>query len=221
MKKNKVKIILIVLIILIVCLNIGVYAAYILSATDVNYTKSDGTTVSVKEALDELREGITTGVVKRSMTEAQSDNMLTKTTNSSVEDAYGNKIIVPAGFKITGDATTVDKGIVIIDSKQNEFVWIPTGTIYTNAQKTASKTINLNRYTFDSNGNSTVKNDAVIESYFQELETSIYGNIFAKDINAFKTKASSTGNGGFYIGRYEARTGTARSASGNGVRIDI
>ena len=54
MKKNKVKTVLIVVIILIVCLNIGVYAAYVLSATEVNYTKSDGTTVDVKSALDEL-----------------------------------------------------------------------------------------------------------------------------------------------------------------------
>lgn len=54
MKKEKVKTILIVLIIAILCLNVGVYAATVLSATDVSYTKSDGTTVSVKEALDEL-----------------------------------------------------------------------------------------------------------------------------------------------------------------------
>ena len=50
---------------------------------------------------------------------------------------------------------------------------------------------------------------------FQELATSTKGNTTAKDINDFKTKASATGSGGFYIGRYEARTVTARSASGN------
>lgn len=54
MRKDKVKTILIVLIVLILCLNVWVYAAYVLSATDVNYTKSNGTTVSVKTALDEL-----------------------------------------------------------------------------------------------------------------------------------------------------------------------
>lgn len=60
MKKEKVKTILIVLIIAILCLNVGVYAAYVLSATEVSYTKSDGTTVSVKAALDELRTGLPT-----------------------------------------------------------------------------------------------------------------------------------------------------------------
>ena len=63
----------------------------------------------------------------------------------------------------------------------------------------------MNRYTFDSNGNPTAQNDAVIDSYWQELATSTLGNTTAKDINEFKTKASATGSGGFYIGRYEAR----------------
>ena len=54
MKKNKVKIILIIGIILILCLNIGVYAAYILSSTQVSYTKPNGIATDVKSALDEL-----------------------------------------------------------------------------------------------------------------------------------------------------------------------
>ncbi len=168
--------------------------------------------------------GIATGdknyIAAATIAEAQTDDMLTKKVNSPIVDAYGNKITVPAGFKITGDATTVDKGIVIIDSNQNEFVWIPTGTIYTDVAKTEanSKTINLNRYTFDSNGNPTALNDAVItdgERTFQELVTSTLGNTTAKNINEFKTKASLAQSGGFYIGRYEARTATARSASEN------
>ena len=215
--KSKLKLTLIILTIMIICLSVGAYAAYTLTAKDVTYTKPDGTTVSVKEALDELRGEATSATVNISMTEAQSDNMFTKKTNSLVEDEYGNKIKIPAGFKIkvdssTNDAKTADKGIVIIDKNDNEFVWIPTGTIYKNTEKTASETINLNRYTFDSNGNPTAQNDAEIDNYYQELETSTYGNVYAKDINNFKTKAAATGSGGFYIGRYEARTGTARSA---------
>lgn len=58
MNKKKLKtalIVLIILISLILCVNVVVYAAYALAATEVSYTKSDGTTtVSVKEALDEL-----------------------------------------------------------------------------------------------------------------------------------------------------------------------
>ena len=145
--------------------------------------------------------------------EAQENYMLTKTVNSPIEDEYGNRITVPAGFKIKADsstknATTVDKGIVIIDSSENEFVWIPTGRIYTDVARTEAntKTIALNRYTFNSStGAETAQNDAVINTYYQELATSTLGNTTAKDINTFKTKASATGSGGFYIGRYEAR----------------
>ena len=54
MMKNKVKIILIICVILILCLNIGVYAAYVLSSTQVSYTKPSGTATNVKSALDEL-----------------------------------------------------------------------------------------------------------------------------------------------------------------------
>ena len=55
--KEKIKITLIIitiLLIILLCFNVGAYAAYVLSATDVSYTKSNGTTVNVKQALDEL-----------------------------------------------------------------------------------------------------------------------------------------------------------------------
>ena len=144
--------------------------------------------------------------------EAQSEYMLIKTVNSSIQDAYGNKITIPAGFRIkadatTNDATTVNEGIVIIDSNENEFVWIPVGKIYTDTAKTEAnaKTIEINRYTFDDSGNQTAKNDEEINNNYQELETSTYGNITAKNITDFKTKASASRSGGYYIGRYEAR----------------
>ena len=57
MKKSKVKAILILVIIMILSilsLSMGVYAGYQLSATEVIYTKPDGTTVTLKQALDEL-----------------------------------------------------------------------------------------------------------------------------------------------------------------------
>ena len=44
----------IVILILVLCFNVGVYAAYALAATDVSYTKPNGTQTSVKAALDEV-----------------------------------------------------------------------------------------------------------------------------------------------------------------------
>ena len=60
--------------------------------------------------------------------------------NIELVDAKENKIVIPAGFKIIGEATTVDKGIVIEDATVDkdgkptatagsQFVWVPVGEI--------------------------------------------------------------------------------------------
>ena len=144
--------------------------------------------------------------------------VLSTTDNTEIKDAKNNKIVVPAGFKIINGATTVDKGIVIEDvtetaTKGIQFVWIPVGTITKSDGTTA--TIKLGRYDFDS---TTGKESAYSGSYIEEdaNDTSTlkkYGNIIAKNIRNFKNSVAT--NGGYYIGRYEARTVTARNAAGN------
>ena len=124
--------------------------------------------------------------------------------NTEIADEKGNKIVIPAGFKVTGEATTVDKGIVIEDATSgatagSQFVWVPVGKI-TKADGTETE-IKLNRYTFASDGTPTEKNEEVIDSYFSE--TASKGNTVAKDITNFKNSVKT--NGGYYIGRYEAR----------------
>lgn len=57
MKNKKLKtslIVFIIILILVLCFNVAVYAAYALAATDVSYTKPNGTQTSVKAALDEV-----------------------------------------------------------------------------------------------------------------------------------------------------------------------
>ena len=169
---------------------------------------------TLNEYEDELNKYIS-GNIKTPIKKV-ADNIgkvLSTTDNTELQDAYGNKIVVPAGFKIVSDDTTnnaqtVDKGIVIEDTTSestagSQFVWVPVGTIYTDLEHTEvkKKTIELNRYTFDTNGNPTAQGEKVIETYFSETESK--GNTVAKNINAFKT--SVTTNGGYYIGRYEAR----------------
>ena len=127
--------------------------------------------------------------------------------NTEIVDEKGNKIVIPAGFKVTGEATTVDKGIVIEDATSgatvgSQFVWVPVGKI-TKADGTETE-IKLNRYTFASDGTPTEKNEEVIDSYFSE--TASKGNTVAKDITNFKNSVKT--NGGYYIGRYEARKNT-------------
>ena len=139
--------------------------------------------------------------------------ILNASKNTELKDVKNNKMVVPAGFKIvsnadTNNATTVDKGIVIEDATStatagSQFVWIPVGTI--TKEDGATVEINLNRYTFDGNGIPTAQNDSAIASgsyNFQELATG-NGNTVAKSITDFKN--SVTTNGGYYIGRYEAR----------------
>ena len=153
-------------------------------------------------------------------------SVLSTTDNTELQDAYGNKIVVPAGFKIVSDSTTnnaqtVDKGIVIEDATTeatvgSQFVWVPVGTIYTDVEKSEAnaKTITLGRYDFDSNG----KESAYSSSYIEEDKNNTstlknYGNTIAKNITNFKN--SVVANGGYYIGRYEARTVTSRTAVDN------
>ena len=175
---------------------------------------------TLNEYEDELNKYIS-GNIKTPIKKV-ADNIgkvLSTTDNTELQDAYGNKIVVPAGFKIVSDDTTnnaqtVDKGIVIEDTTTkatagSQFVWIPVGTIYTDLEHTESKKkiIELNRYTFDPDGTPTPQDEKIISVStninFQELETSNKGNTVAKSITNFKT--SVIRNGGYYIGRYEAR----------------
>ena len=117
---------------------------------------------------------------------------------------------IPKGFKISSDsATDVTGGIVIEDATYtktigSQFVWIPVGTGENAIKKANNGTVDikLSRYTFANDGTPTDQGDNIIESYYQELATSNYGNATAKNIEGFKTSANS--NHGYYIGRYEA-----------------
>ena len=122
---------------------------------------------TLNEYEDELNKYIS-GDVKKPVKKVSDNigNVLSTTDNTELEDAYGNKIVVPAGFKIVSDSTTnnaqtVNQGIVIedatVDSEGNatatngsQFVWIPVGKIYTDVAKTEAnaKTIELGRYSF-------------------------------------------------------------------------
>ena len=71
-------------------------------------------------------------------------------TNTTVNDKYGNKVVVPAGFKIVNPEEDVTKGIIIEDvkagnenTKGSQFVWLPIGEIYT---ENGPVTIQLARY---------------------------------------------------------------------------
>ena len=149
-----------------------------------------------------------------------------------ITDEKGNKITIPKGFKIPTDSgDTVQQGIVIEDvsaSKDSEvqgsqYVWIPVGTFVKDDGSTSNE-IKLGRYTFDSSGNTTeplqyaenYTESVTIGSYYTETTTYDEGNesdgldgrnATAKNLVEFinSTKPiEEGGNGGYYIGRYEA-----------------
>ena len=107
--------------------------------------------------------------------------------NTKAEDAYGNKITIPKGFKVVAHGTVagsatytysgdnipaVQDGIVIENgTDKNQFVWVPVGTIKNKDNTT--KTITLGRYS-----NFTKQNGAYVpaqsaENYTQETVIAI------------------------------------------------
>ena len=201
-------------------------------------TKYSEAQTNEQTRLDEYSEYLDTESSKingeGTVAKALKDNLntvISTTDNTPLEDKYGNKIMLPAGFKILVDDTTgytaddidVTKGIVVEDTQAetagNQFVWIPVGKIYTDAEKTEAnaKTINLGRYkkfTKNTDGTYTVAQNASeyatptpitsssSSNSYTEYNT-IQSNAIAKNIGEFCTKANSSG--GYYIGRYEAR----------------
>ena len=150
------------------------------------------------------------------------------TENKTFQDPKGNIITVPTGFKIvstndtnsnTNAVPTVDQGIVIEDATSgatagSQFVWIPVGTI-TKADGTET-TITLGRYNFDfSTGTESAYSGDCLEEDTNDSSTlkNIEGKSIAKNITNFKNSVKE--NGGYYIGRYEARTTTPRNDTGN------
>ena len=154
--------------------------------------------------------------IAQKLTDDKINIVLSKTENTILEDSNGNIFTLPANFKIvvntdTNNAKTIDKGIVIEDCTEtatngSQFVWIPVGKIKKEDGTTVE--MELNRYNFDSEGNPTAQNENIILGYFQESKSAAKENIVAKSITDFKNSVMT--NGGYYIGRFEARTSIKR-----------
>ena len=190
--------------------------------------KSANAELDQNTKLDEYENEIDNYLPKKNnnkTVEQSKEKVLSTEKNIELVDAKENKIVIPAGFKITGEATTVDKGIVIedatVDSNGNatptngsQFVWVPVGKI-TKADGTET-TITLGRYDFDkTTGTESAYSGDWVEEDTNDSSTlkNIEGKLIAKNITNFKNSVKA--NGGYYIGRYEARTTTARNDEGN------
>ena len=131
--------------------------------------------------------------------------------NTKAEDAYGNKITIPKGFKVLAHGTeagsanytysgdnipAVQDGIVIEDTQTetvgNQFVWVPVGIIK-NKDNTTS-TITLGRYEFDSSTGALKSNTPVqvasVENCIQEVTI----NTYYKELSTSRISSSSSEN---------------------------
>ena len=182
--------------------------------------KSENSQKEERETLNQYEDEINNYISGVRKVDDNIGKVLSKIQNIELQDEKGNKIVVPAGFKITSDATTVDKGIVIEDmtetaTKGSQFVWVPVGTI-TKLDGTKT-TITLGRYDFDySTGVESNYSGSYIEEDSNDSSTvKNKGNVIARNITNFKKSVEK--NGGYYIGRYEARTIKKRTSMSDGL----
>ena len=166
--------------------------------------------------------------------------------NTEYYDSTGSKAIIPAGFavsQIEGEKE-IDSGLVIIDTKGNEFVWVPVNNI--NEMVQCTKT--------DGNCNLKLQEDGSLKCITHN-SNELVGKLYAVDrgenfgtinisynensglrepatltndddlplqnlMNEYKKMAESVArNGGFYIGRYETSLSTATSTSAGSAGI--
>lgn len=130
--------------------------------------------------------------------------------NAELLDENGNKIVVPAGFKIVSDdstsnAQTVEKGIVVEDGNGNQYVWIPCTTEESETQLQYTRTewnVENDKGTRASKDELTLDNAICSENDISNGLTTEIKNEILNQVK--KEKISVNKYGGYYIGRYEA-----------------
>ena len=137
--------------------------------------------------------------------------------NLNITETVYNGVKIPANcapIKISG-GSTVNEGLVIIDKNGNEWVWIEVPkSIYTNAT--------YNGGTAPASSEDYEKIESVMQEYANTYRSSIYTDTwYSEEQHGFASEEEYNNhknnmlksvyeNGGFYIGRYEVGTSTAR-----------
>ena len=90
------------------------------------------------------------------------DRTSSESTTVIAKDKKENQVVVPGGFKISGDSgESVEQGIVIEDKEGNQFVWVPVSNINADGSNKIVKDdgskieITLGRYSFKREKNAT------------------------------------------------------------------
>ena len=147
-----------------------------------------------KQATDESAEN-----EKRQLSQIEANTHLE---DYNYTDAEGNTAKIPAGFAVSNveGENLISKGLVIIGSNGNEYVWIPCtkdtykreetawGIEDDNGTKAIRDELSLNEATPSTEESNNGITTAVLKEIFEQVKS---------EINSVKN------NGGYYIGRYE------------------
>lgn len=154
--------------------------------------------------------------------------------NQIVNDRAGKTMIVPVGFRVTNDATEIDKGVVIEDKIGNQYVWVPVSNsefdeMFGSSVNYYNETNYFGKlYNFTTTGKSSPINVAIGSNsgesepeiitaydgsdapYNADFKTAISQTMTCSEFQAeLQSKFNEMANSvkqykGFYIGRYEA-----------------
>ena len=182
-----------------------------------------------EEYINGVVVGINSSEEKSEVEEARKSGTVFEDT-TTITDDLDNAVTVPGGFNIAEDSgTKVEEGIVIEDSNNNQFVWIPVGEYNVtdkfdlDGMKDGKITNELTRREWaDENvvedpipvsGDNVIDEEFYGEGAVQTKEGESISTVAKDQIDAFKTSAIT--NKGFYIGRYEQGEGNVCKAGVN------
>ncbi len=136
-------------------------------------------------------------------------------TNTETTDKNGNRVVIPAGFKVINPDQTVNEGIVIEDASANnddtvgnQFVWVPCGVDGSN------NTLKYDRYAYardDWKFRQTKLNEKDEDGSYKIQRADDTSYYFHEAISE-QERISIQKYGGYYIGRYEVGCDTARTS---------
>lgn len=119
------------------------------------------------------------------------------TVNKQIKDATGKTMTVPKGFKVK-EEELIENGVVIADSKGNEFVWVP-------CEDGNYKKHEYNNSTDDKGTNVQDKSESEeADAGWSTWYYRAYKDWKDDEIDVEENKKSVEKNKGFYIARYEA-----------------
>ena len=130
-----------------------------------------------------------------------------ETSHTTVEDALGNQVVVPAGFVVVNPEDYVTDGIVIEKvSNGNQYVWIPCTTDNSDTEKLQYQrtewTVEEDNETLASKDELTLTDSITYTT--TDTENGINATVSAEIVAQINNEKASIGKyGGYYIGRYE------------------